>query len=197
MSSGELTKFELRRHAAVPAGGDELGIADVKLLLPAIARDLDGRPNDRPTLISTVSRQSSTCQIAARITRSLRAETRAMIEGRNAQGRAALPTHCSVPGRGDRAQQLGRSRTASIARRADYRARDMRVSSPSILPDTDRTSVTPRDADTERLTAKQVTGKSAAAPPEGGAVRSLRRWLSAEEFVHLAGRCSRVGPEVR
>ena len=26
---------------------------------------------------------------------------------------------------------------------------------------------------------------------------SLRRWLSAEEFVHLAGRCSRVWPEVR
>ena len=51
MSSSELTKFELQRHAAVPAGGDELGIVGVKPLLPAIAHDLDGRPNDRPAPI--------------------------------------------------------------------------------------------------------------------------------------------------
>jgi hypothetical protein len=65
MSTGELTEFELQRHAAVPASGDELGIVGVRLLLPAIARDLDSRPKDRPALISTVSRQSSTSQIAA------------------------------------------------------------------------------------------------------------------------------------
>jgi len=48
MSSRELTEFELQRHAAAPASGDELGRVRVKLLLPAIARDLDGRPKDRP-----------------------------------------------------------------------------------------------------------------------------------------------------
>ncbi len=67
----------------------------------------------------------------------------------------------------------------------------------SIVPDIDRTNVAPRDADTERLTAKRATTKSAAVPPEGGAVQRLGRWRSAEEFVHPAGRCSRVGPEVR
>lgn len=73
----------------------------------------------------------------------------------------------------------------------------MRGSAASILPDIDRTNVAQRDADTERLTAKRATSESAAVPPEGGAVLRLGRWLSAEEFVHLAGRCSRVGPEVR
>ena len=67
----------------------------------------------------------------------------------------------------------------------------------SPVPDLDRTNVTQRDADTERLTTKRATSKSAAVPPEGGTVPRLRRWLSAEEFVHLAGRYSRVGPEVR
>ena len=67
----------------------------------------------------------------------------------------------------------------------------------ALLPDIGRTNVAQRDADTGRLTAKWATSKSAAVPPEGGAVPRLRRWLSAEEFVHPAGRCSRVGPEVR
>jgi hypothetical protein len=33
------------------------------------------------------------------------------------------------------------------------------------LPDIDRTNVAQRDADTERLTAKRATSKSAAVPP--------------------------------
>lgn len=94
MSTRELAEFELQRHAAVPASGDELGRVGVELLLPAIARDLDDRPNDRPALRSTVSRQSSTCQIAARIARSPRAGTRAIVPLRNAHRRAVSPAKC-------------------------------------------------------------------------------------------------------
>ena len=160
---------KLQRHGAVPADGDELGIVGVELLLPAIARDLDGRPNDRPTLISTVSRQSSTCQIAV-----------LPVDGDGPGGHAYRRRHGAwnlgtAPGlsRVRLGPQCGASRARSpvvirsdIERSLGHLRRLPEHLPPAHIPATGRYLVRPRSSDHQRPSARLC---DAADGPQSGA----------------------------